>query len=655
MTETMYSTKVQRQVLGWTSFCLAGAVLALGCSPTAGDLAQEQATPPNVILVCMDTVRADHLGCYGYERNPTTPAIDRLAASSSVFLDTSATACWTKPSVPSFLTGTFPIQHGAYLGDSKARLRTETDTLPQAANTLAEAFQAAGYRTGGFVRNAQLRKGLGFEQGFDVYVDEAGDAREIRWQATDWLDDGEPQEPFFLYLHFLDAHWPYPVPEEYAGLFAEAENVAAFQSKDWRELRKAVNDGDVKLSDEQLLTLIDLYDGSIRYIDDQLGRLFAKLEREGLAENTVICVISDHGEEFLEHGRIGHGHGLHEELLQVPFVLYVPGLEPSEVTNPCSLVDLYPTLLGAAGLEFGAGLPGVNLLESEGEERLLFAEHLGPRNYQQAWRSRMRKVLRECRPGPLFDEARKEADSDELSPDLRWEVGIGIASDGSMVATRVRPREDEDPGEDLEIKGPIDQLAPTLLVVNGVEIHADEAMELYGETANADGSRRVLQVGDLVKVRCETSEQGPIRAARVKLYEPGAPLEREIRGPFLGKDNQGRSLFGGVLVAFDDSTAVEQPGKGSKPRFGRQDVLDMVGSETDPGETGLYSWKAWTHDLSERLSGPVLFEDAEMSPEWARYLQLQSQWAAERCWSASDSVVLTNDDLEKLRAIGYAE
>ena len=131
---------------------------------------------PDVIFVCMDTVRADHLGCYGHDRD-SSPNLDALAERSIVFADASATACWTKPSVPSYLTGTYPLQHGVYRGSARDATGTRSDALPEAAWTIAEAFSGAGYQTGAFVRNAQLRHGLGFEQGFDVYLDEAGDAR----------------------------------------------------------------------------------------------------------------------------------------------------------------------------------------------------------------------------------------------------------------------------------------------------------------------------------------------------------------------------------------------------------------------------------------------------------------------------------------------
>ena len=230
----------------------------IACAPPAAD------GPPNVILICLDTVRADHLGCYGYDARPTTPTLDALARRSTVFRDASATAGWTKPSVPSFLTGTYPAQHGVYLGSSKDEAGRHSDVLPEEATTLAEVFRDRGYATAAFVKNAQLRRGLGFEQGFDVYEDKAGDAREIRWRASDWLDARDTGKPFFLYLHYLDAHWPYAVPDEYATMFTSAEDVARFRAQDWREMRDAINHGEVTLGEAERDAFVGLYDGSIR-------------------------------------------------------------------------------------------------------------------------------------------------------------------------------------------------------------------------------------------------------------------------------------------------------------------------------------------------------------------------------------------------------
>src|SRR5262245_45073288 len=236
---------------------------------------------PSVILVCLDTVRADHLGCYGYARRPTSPCPDELARDATVFLDATATACWTKPSVPSFLTGTWPAEHGVYEGSAHGDQGETTDLLPDRARTLAEDFAEAGFETAAFLHNAHLRSGQGFEQGFDVYEEGSFEAREIRWRARDWLERRDRTRPFFLYLHFLDAHFPYPVPDGYAQMFAEGRDASAFRGEDWSSVRDAVNDGRRTLSPTELEALVSLYDGAIRYIDDEIGQLLGALRREG--------------------------------------------------------------------------------------------------------------------------------------------------------------------------------------------------------------------------------------------------------------------------------------------------------------------------------------------------------------------------------------
>jgi choline-sulfatase len=274
---------------------LVPALFLLSLCGSCGETAANNNAPRNVILICLDTVRSDHLGAYGYSENATTPGLDGLAAESMLFMDVSANACWTKPSVPSYMTGRYPLEHGVYEGHSKDSAGQHSDVLPQSALTIAEVFKDSGYSTVAFVRNAQIRKGQGIEQGFDTYTDEAGDAKDIRWRAVDWLDQRSEDQPFFMYLHLLDAHWPYPVPAEYGELFNPGAAIEFFRTSEWQDLRKKINSGEVELSGDQLTALIALYVGALRYIDDQLMLLMQALEQRGLREDSVICVISDHG------------------------------------------------------------------------------------------------------------------------------------------------------------------------------------------------------------------------------------------------------------------------------------------------------------------------------------------------------------------------
>ena len=606
-------------------------------------IACEPRTPArsNVVLICLDTVRADFLGCYGYREHPTTPALDALARESTLFEDCWATAGWTKPSVPSFLTGTYPLQHGVYEGSARSTKGTESDVLPQAATTLAEVFHEHGYATAAFVRNGQLRAGMGFEQGFDLYRDQAGDAREIRWRAVDWLDERPAQSPFFLYLHLLDAHWPYPIPDEYATRFAPADDVAFLRHDDWRGLRDAINDGETLLDAKQLASLKALYAASLRYIDDQLARLFVELERRGLAENTVVCIVSDHGEEFLEHGRIGHGHGLSQELLQVPWILKVPGRAARRVSEPVSLIDLFPTLLGAAGVVHDAVSEGVERLTGAQQGRPLFAEHKAPGAYSQAYRSASTKLVRELRPAP-------RATSPDVSTALivgkRYEVDLRAGKDGPLRAARLRPRP-SDNASALEVKGTIEDLDGTGFALHGIRVQLTDDNELYGEVTDVDGRRRTLANGLPVKARGVLAE-GVLLCSKLKLYGPGS-TDHALRAALESVD-AGRIVLGGIAVQIDAQTQFDRAGA-TPSAMTRDDVVAALSGEsagrfvsserlteleTPYGETPI--------ELPERRQAALTGLDALVGD----LLEL-------RVWGASDRRSLSESDLQALRALGY--
>ena len=606
---------------------------------------------PNVVLICLDTVRADHLGCYGYRERLTTPFLDRLAERAIVFEDASATAGWTKPSVPSFFTGTFPMQHGVYRGSARDEAGTTSDVLPERATTLAELFRDHGYQTAAFVKNAQLRKGLGFEQGFDQYRDQAGDAREIRWRARDWLEERDPGRPFFLYLHFLDAHWPYPVPEEYVGLFADPEALAELQGPDWRKLRDAVNDGQVELGKGQREALVALYDGALRYIDDQLALLWKTLEREGLARDTVICVVSDHGEEFGEHGKLGHGHGLWENLLRVPWILAIPGGASRRVSTPVSLVDLLPTLAGTVGIDSLPPNMGVDRRVDSGAARPIFAEHLEPGSYQQSLKDQRSKIWRVLR-------ATREAEADGPNPNPRyqlagggrWEARVVLHEDGGLHATRI-VRSDDPVDDPDELKGPVEGASPGHLTVCGVPVLLTPMTEIYGESDGPDGAPLSVEVGMLVKAKGSLDEKGTFVARRLKLYAADAKSEREVRGrvEVLG---DGRVRIAAIEVALDPTTEIRS-GDPPGSRLDRHAVLRLLDEENGAATAVSFAESGTLWDLER---DPRELEPTPMFPADAQPLRrIGEAFGRLRLWGDDDRAVLSEQDLRALREIGYAE
>lgn len=627
---------------GTGSRAALGALASVALLACSGSEAGSQ--PRNVVLVCIDTLRADHLGAYGYDRNPTTPNLDRLAESSMLFEDVWATSGWTKPSVPSFLTGTLPCQHGVYEGSARARIGAVTDVLPEDLETLAERFQQEGYQTAAFVKNAQLRRGNGFEQGFDTYRDEVGDAQEIRWQATDWLDARDERRPFFVYLHLLDVHWPYPVPDEYASRFASPEDATRFRGGDSRALRDAINDGEVPFGKRDRDALRDLYDGALSYVDEQLGQLLGALADRGLRDSTVVSVMSDHGEEFGERGRIGHGHGLSEGLLRVPWILHVPGRAPRRHAAPVSLLDLFPTLLAAARLDTsGSHLGTDRLLDPEGSRPLL-AEHKAPDKYLQAFRSRDAKLLRTFRPPSRV----LDGPASLLAPGSRWEAELPVGVDTGQ-AVRMKPR-DEDPDDPTEVKGPIADLEEGSFLLGAVRCLFAEA-DVIPTSGALDTD---LYPGRMVKVRGDVSG-GELVLDRIKVYPRQKEPEHEIRGTLgsvqVAGDEQWIVDVGGLAVLLTKETKIEDPRDEVKPRMERAQVvraLELGSGAVDEGfQVEL--------ELLDLPGEDPLSDEETLTRYRASLDRLAAEYARDRRFDADDRVTLTAEVLAELRALGYVK
>ncbi|MDJ0852804.1 MAG: sulfatase [Myxococcota bacterium] len=305
------------------------------------------AGPPSFLLLSLDTTRADHLGCYGYARD-TSPRLDRLAAEGVLFEHAVAPAPWTVPSHASLLTGLAVKRH---------RMHGFQQTLPRRIDTVATRLADAGWATAAFVNFEPLRGMLGGFARTEVVPPEEGGARDVFARARRWL--ASVQEPFFLFLHVYDAHPPFAPAAEYAAPFAEPydgpANGSAIQLQRYRR-------GRLDLGPDDARHLRNLYDGELRQLDAAVGAFLAGLREAGHLERTVVAVISDHGEEFHDHGSLGHGHTLHQELVRVPFLLAGPGLPAGvRIAEPVSLVDVAPTFLALAGAPPLPGADGVDL------------------------------------------------------------------------------------------------------------------------------------------------------------------------------------------------------------------------------------------------------------------------------------------------------
>lgn len=320
----------------------------------------------NLLVISIDTLRADRLGCYGYPRD-TTPTIDGLAARGARFEHMISTAPWTLPSYGTLFTGLTPARHRAGIwSEWEARFGTGEDVqrrtlehLDARATTLAERLRDAGYATAAFVSNPFLDAETEVDRGFARWVQYLNRASAGVDLALEWFTRRREQAPWFCFLHLIDPHAPYTPPPPYDERFA-GRKVAGLPGypPSIDELRRNTPGPELK----KLLS--DFYDGEIAFADAQIGRLLAVLEERGELARTVILVHADHGEELWDHGSFEHGHALHEEVLRVPCIL-VDGARIAAgtlVPERLSTVDLFPTLIELLDLPPSENLEGASLV-----------------------------------------------------------------------------------------------------------------------------------------------------------------------------------------------------------------------------------------------------------------------------------------------------
>ncbi|MBW2268524.1 MAG: sulfatase [Deltaproteobacteria bacterium] len=334
--------------------------------------------PPNLLLVSIDTLRADKLEVYG-QRRPTSPAIAAFAAQGLVVETALSTSPWTLPAHASLLTGLYPSRHG---------VRSMLHGLPAAVEPLAERLAAAGYHTGAIVNSRYLANRYGWHRGFDAFEhvpETAGRIAptEVHGKAVAWLE-AVRERPFFLFLHYYDVHSDYRSLPRY-----ERELVRRYKGPVNGSTKQLLRyeRGEVVFDNQGKRNLVDRYVAGIRQMDDGVGALLAKLDELGLVENTLVVLTSDHGEEFLEHDGVLHGRTLHEEVVRVPLILRGPGVPiGQELGGLASLVDVVPTVLSLLGLPAPAEVDGVDLSQyfTAGlpAERSVFSEadHKNERN-----------------------------------------------------------------------------------------------------------------------------------------------------------------------------------------------------------------------------------------------------------------------------------
>lgn len=344
------------------------ALSSLACNRTESANAHESAAAlgprPNVVLISVDMLRPDHLGCYGYARD-TSPNMDRLASEGALFENAVSTTSWTLPAHAALFTGLLDSVHGCV---------ETTKPLNADHETLAERFRAGGYSTGGFFSGPYLHPVFGLAQGFTEYVDctsypslnnkkakrtgrvDGFDVWEASHQditsprvqkaASDWLEENH-ERPFFLFAHFWDVHYDFKPPAPYDVKY-DREYKGVFTS-DHLLFDQWTN---ASMPQRDLHHLIALYDGEINWTDLHIGKLLDDLDRLRLSDSTLVVLVADHGTEFFEHGDKTHRKSLFEEVVRIPLIIrFPPTIERNvRVSVPVSITDVFPTILDLAGL-----------------------------------------------------------------------------------------------------------------------------------------------------------------------------------------------------------------------------------------------------------------------------------------------------------------
>lgn len=318
----------------------------------------------NLLIFCIDTLRVDHVGTYGYQR-PTTPRIDSLASQGTTFLDARAHSSWTIPSTASLLTSLLPAEHGAVVpGKIKNFSRENPSSLIRTeVRTLSEILKEAGFRTGLFSGNVNVTEN--FTRGFDVVEGRPlEDATKITDKAMAWLAQ-DLDSRFFVYFQYIDLHEPVRPPEPYFSYFKVADgSKSGAQHGGWAFGRLTDEDSPDFQSFKN--HRIAVYDGALKYVDSEIGRFLDFLDEKGALADTIVVITSDHGEEFWDHAGvereiggdprniwgIGHGHSLFGELLRVPLVFWGSRFPAGKTVDcPVGLIDVAPTVLNLLAVD----------------------------------------------------------------------------------------------------------------------------------------------------------------------------------------------------------------------------------------------------------------------------------------------------------------
>lgn len=373
--------------------------------------------PPNMIFIVVDTLRADHLGCYGYERD-TSPHIDALSRESIVFNNAVAQAPWTPPSIASMLTGLYPAELG---------YKDRPIVIEDSAATMPEIFQANGYATMGIISHVLVARRLGFAQGFDTYDQENAEGHghisspSVMQKAIEFIKNNRDSN-FFLFLHLFDPHYDYIQHDEfnffpeYSGTLQSGESIYSL-----REKAPAMTEQDLKY-------VKALYDSEIRFTDEYIGHLLNTLKEMDLYRNTMVVLTADHGEEFKDRDDwIGHSKRVYQESIHVPLIIKLPGRHKQKVIEDYTgLIDVMPSILRYMDFAFPADYPlsgaAIDLRGSGKRDSIVFSETRRGNFLRtaiwQGWKLIDNRAARQVELYNLQQDPRESSNAADSNPEL---------------------------------------------------------------------------------------------------------------------------------------------------------------------------------------------------------------------------------------------
>jgi arylsulfatase A-like enzyme len=620
---------------GW-AWALLVTLALVGCGETDDGTERR----PNILVVCIDALRADRLGAYGGDPG-TSPSLDALARDAVVFTNATSVSSWTKSAVPSILTGLYPAEHGVFDNSGD-----HSDVLAADTPTLAGMFAANGYGTAAFVENDQLlREVSGLDPGFSLYFDEAGTPAELAARFLAW---SESRKPWFSYLHFLDPHFPY-VPDAFTFEPHEAPRLLVrmahwdLRGDLWWMLRERVNEGSTTIDASALADLERLYHLEIRSVDAIIGRMLAELDRRRELEETLVVVTADHGEGFLERGRIDHGYGPFRELVHVPLLIRFPRREHAgrRVDGLVQNLDIAATVLDRAGISPPARFSSTSLLPvlldggRDARTAVLTQERHGSQVAMSARDARF-TYIREERTAVEQPRRPSSPPSRVVGSRIR---ASGIFDETRLVAGSLRLLASGDP--DVEVQGPIehlDEAGGSAKVLGLPVVLGDEVGESTGG----------LRVGQLVRLHGELRNDAFIARKVERIANDSIEIEGVVRGiRAVGNGDTEIDLGGVQLLADrraqwrdfpDDATrGTESPSREVAPAAAPviERLYDRV---ADPGETRNIA--------------------AEQPAELARMQELLRSLTEPlhgRGTASSGRATLSHETRERLRALGYVE